>query len=226
MRPKAVFLDFGGTLAEPIADPLDVWLDLSRALGLGLDRETLKAALAAENAWFQTAVFAYHGRTHEFWPLYDRRILARAGIPNPDPALVAKIEDWFKGVTWNRIYPETHEVLDALRGRGYLLHVISNSTDEVMDRLRELGLMSYFSSVTYSQEAGANKPDPAPFRLALQRAGCEPGDAVHIGNWYEDDVVGARGVGIAPVLVDRDDRRPDADCPRIQDLRGLLGLLE
>ncbi len=226
MRPHAVFFDFGGTLAEPITHPLDVWLDISDSLGLGLDRKTLQSPLGAANEWFQTQVFAYHGRTQELWRLYDRKLLGHLGIPDPAPALTAKIEARFKGVTWNRVYPESHAVLGALQGRGYPLHVISNATDEVLDRLRGMHLAEYFASVTYSQEAGANKPDPAPFRLALRRAHCEAPDAVHIGNTHEDDVVGARGVGIAPVLVDRDDERPDADYPRVRDLRGVLELLE
>ena len=226
MRPRAVFFDFGGTLAEPIADPLELWIDISDTFRLGADRSALMSALAAANEWFQTAVFAYHGRTRDLWPLYDRKVLGHIGLPNPDPALAARIEEWFRRVQWNRAYPESGEVLGLLCDRGYPLHVISNATDEVHDRLREVGLFGLLDSVTCSQEAGANKPDPRPFRLALTKAGCAPRDAVHVGNLYEDDVMGARGVGISPVLVDRKDERPDADCPRVRDLRGVLDVLE
>jgi FMN phosphatase YigB (HAD superfamily) len=64
-----------------------------------------------------------------------------------------------------------------------------------------LGISSgYFDSVTYTQEAGANKPDPTIFQLALKRAGCSPNEAVHVGDSYEKDVLGARRIGIMPIL--------------------------
>ena len=225
MRPRTVFFDFGGTLAEPIAEPLDVWVDVANDLGLGADRPAMDRALATANEWFATAVFEHHGRTPELWRRYETRVLDALRIEDVDGSLASAIEGRFRRVQWNRLYPESRSVLETLRGHGYALGVISNATEEVLDRLRDMDVMGYFDSITYSQEAGANKPDPAIFRLALRRAGCGPEESMHIGNTYDDDVVGARGVGIAPVLVDRDDGQRDADCPRVRDLTGVLELL-
>jgi putative hydrolase of the HAD superfamily len=224
MRPRVVFFDFGGTLAEPIVDPLDVWLELVHDLSLPGNRDDLERALAAANAWFQTAVFDHHGRTAELWRQYDRLVLASLGERDSRERLVTAIQERFDRVAWSRVYPETRPVLEGLRDRGCTLHIISNATDEILGRIKDLGLAGYFESITYSQEAGANKPDPAPFRLALRRADCAPGDAIHVGNTYEEDIVGARGAGITPVLVDRDDARPAADCLRVRDLHGVLDL--
>lgn len=225
MHPRAVFLDFGGTLVVQIADPIDVWGEVSRTLNLEVGRAELERALSAANDWFQTDVFSYHGRTSELWHEYEQRVVRHLGIQNPG-RLAPLIQERFRQVEWNRPYPESRDVLRSLRARGYPLHLISNATDEVVDRLRSVGLADYLDSVTYSQEAGANKPDPRPFKLALRRAKCAPHEAVHIGNRYEDDVVGARGVGISPILVDRNDEWPSADCPRVHDLRGVLALLD
>jgi len=79
--------------------------------------------------------------------------------------------------------------------------------------------------VTYSQEARAEKPNAAIYRLALKRAGCRPDDAVHVGDWYEGDVIGARGVGITAILIDRESKRPETDCVRITDLRQLKDVM-
>lgn len=224
-RIRTVFFDFGGTLVEQIADPVDVWFEILLARGLQVSREDLGAAYQEANEWFQDVVFAYHGRTRELWPEYDRRVLARLGIEDPTGQHTMAVQEQFNLVRWNRPYPETDAVLDALRTDGRALHVISNATDEIHDRIRELGLSAYFDSVTCSQEAGANKPDPAPFRLALRRAGCAPAEAMHVGNTYAEDVIGARGVGIAPVLVDREGSQSRADCPRIANLTGILKLV-
>lgn len=225
MRSRTVFFDFGGTLAEPITEPLDVWLELAGTLSLDRDRGALERALGASHEWFHTAVFEYDGRTAELWRQYDERVLGALGIEDRDGSLTAAIEERFRRVQWNRPYPESRSVLETLLHRGYTLGVISNATDELLDRLRDLELAGYFDSITYSQEAGANKPDPTIFRLALTRADRRPEETMHVGNTYEDDVVGARAVGVTPVLVDRDDGRPNADCPRVRDLRGVLNFL-
>jgi len=225
VRVRTVFFDFGGTLAEQILDPLDVWLELADALRLTKSREDLERALEAANAWFQTAVFEYYGRSAELWMEYDRRVLSALAVEDPARWTASAIQARFRNARWNRAYPEAQPVLEGLRDRGYALHVISNATDEIRDRIQNVGLEGYFESITCSQEAGANKPAPAPFLLALAKAGCVPGGAIHVGNTYEDDVLGARGVGIAPVLIDRDGVRPEAGCPRFRDLRGVLTLI-
>lgn len=225
MPVRTVFFDFGGTLAEPISDPSDVWVEVAQTLRVEKGRDEVQQALRRADEWFHTAVFAYHGRTPELWRGYDRLVLRHLGIDNPDERQIAVVQERFARVQWTRPYPESRATLEVLRTRGYGLGVVSNATDEVMERLGEFDLKDYFDSVTYSQEAGANKPDPRIFLLALDRAGCVAAEAVHVGNRYEDDVVGARSVGIAPVLVDRDNTAPDADCPRVRDLQGVLDLL-
>lgn len=225
MGVRAVFFDFGGTLAEQIVDPVDVWFELANALGLPNRREDVERALEAAHGWFHDAVFEYLGRNEELWRQYGLRVLGALGVGNPREGLIEAIQSRFGRVRWNRVFPEAPSVLEGLRARGFILHVVSNATDEVLDRIRDVGLAKYFDGVTSSQEAGANKPDTRPFLIALRKTGCAPGEAIHVGNTYEEDVVGARAAGIAPVLVDRSDRRPDADCPRVRDLRGVVSFV-
>ena len=60
---------------------------------------------------------------------------------------------------------------------------------------------------------------PLIFQAALQRAGVKASEAVHIGDQYKLDVVGARGVGINPIPIDRYNLYPEVtDCPRIRNL--------
>ena len=62
---------------------------------------------------------------------------------------------------------------------------------------------------------------------ALERVSVAPGEAVHVGDQYHSDVLGARGVGIHPVLIDRGGWQADVnDCPKISSLSDLKSLLE
>ena len=73
-----------------------------------------------------------------------------------------------------------------------------------------------------AQEVGADKPEPPIFLAALERARVNAQEAIYVGDQYQRDVVGARGVGITPVLIDRHDLVSEvSDCPRIHGLAEL-----
>jgi putative hydrolase of the HAD superfamily len=57
--------------------------------------------------------------------------------------------------------------------------------------------------VVTSAGAGARKPDPAIFARALELAGCEAAEALHVGDTAVEDVEGARAAGIPALLIDR-----------------------
>lgn len=88
-----------------------------------------------------------------------------------------------------------------------------------------MGLDGYLDFALSSATVGAEKPQPPIFRAALERAGVEPAEAIHGGDQYWSDVVGARGVSLQPVLIDRADLQPEVDCPRVRSLTELTGFL-
>jgi FMN phosphatase YigB (HAD superfamily) len=94
--------------------------------------------------------------------------------------------------------------------------------------LRHHGLIRYFDFAVISAAVRRAKPDPELFQTALRRADAIPDYAVHIGDSYVLDVLGARAAGITPVLIDRAGRLDPAqiDCLVVRDLFGLLDALE
>jgi putative hydrolase of the HAD superfamily len=70
------------------------------------------------------------------------------------------------------------------------------------------------------------KPDPSIFRAALDRLGVAPENAAMVGDSPEDDVEGARALGMLGFLVDREERFPDVEgrLPDLQALPAALGL--
>ena len=96
------------------------------------------------------------------------------------------------------LYPEAPAVLAAL-SQKYSLGVIANQEKGLKERLQEWGILPYFTAVASSWEAGASKPDPAIFRLALSLAGCAPEEAFMIGDRLDNDIFPAKSLGMKTV---------------------------
>ena len=103
--------------------------------------------------------------------------------------------------------------------------VISNTTEEGPVHLKALDLAKYFDFLVTSFEVGYEKPDPRIFEVALERANVRPSEAIHVGNLVKADVEGARGVGITPVLIDRNSVHEHVECVRIESLGGIFDIL-
>ncbi len=220
---NTIFFNLGNTLGETTHSVLEIWLATVAEHGLILQQDALLEALKAADQVYSPKVYEYKGRMPEFWGLYDAYVLSKLGVADRDGDLSRTVGFAFLDAKkWLRVFPETHSVLSKLKQRGYALGIISNNTDEIFDRMKSLDLVQYFDAITYSQEAGAEKPDPAPFKLALSRVGRAPHECLHVGDSFEMDVVGTRGVGIEPILVDRKMRYSRTDCVTIRNLDGIL----
>ncbi len=86
--------------------------------------------------------------------------------------------------------PGAVEAVEALRSRGLALAVASNWDASLVELLADLDV-----PVVTSAEAAAPKPDPAIFRLALERLRVQPHRALHVGD-HENDRRGAEAVGM------------------------------
>ena len=78
------------------------------------------------------------------------------------------------------------------------------------------GIQGFFSCIVSSQEAGVEKPNPAIFKQAIETLSLsvDSDGLLYVGNEYRADVLGARAAGLVPVLIDRDEDYPHADCIR------------
>jgi putative hydrolase of the HAD superfamily len=102
--------------------------------------------------------------------------------------------------------------MDELDARGLVLGIISNSDGRLDGRLEEIGIRDRFDFVLDSAVVGVSKPDPRIFEMAVEASGLGPRETAYVGDYYEVDVVGARGVGMAPVLFDPYGAYGDVDC--------------
>jgi len=100
-------------------------------------------------------------------------------------------------------YPDAVEALGALRRAGVRVVVLSNWDISLHDALAACGLDGLVDGVVCSAQAGFAKPAPEIFAAALRLAGVSADRAVHVGDSYAEDVLGARAAGIEPVLLSR-----------------------
>ncbi len=227
--PTTVFLDWGGTVAqipEEFAQPWKVWRRVLERDGPACSDERVRLAIETADEQVGDQLYAYLGRSEEFWRMYEGRVMDALGIPEPRRELEESIRRAWEDESQVRLYPESPAVLRSLRERGYRTGLISNHHDRLLRLLRDCRLEPLFDSVTFSQEVGAGKPDPRIFTRALGRAGCRPSEAVHVGDSIGADVEGARRSGIAPIWLNRRgiDRSPG--CPVIHSLNELVPLLD
>jgi putative hydrolase of the HAD superfamily len=143
-----------------------------------------------------------------------------------DSALADAAMDLFRQHR-NRVepYPDVAPVLARLRMRHRLV-AVTNGNAEV----QETPLRDAFHRSLTAAEAGAAKPDPAMFELAMDWAGVSAGETLHVGDDPVRDVEAARQQGIAAIWVNRYRQPWPAELPppllTVEDLHGLARWLE
>jgi putative hydrolase of the HAD superfamily len=125
-----------------------------------------------------------------------------------------------------RLYPDSLPTLSELRKKGYKIGIISNAPPSTIESVKKLGLDKFADPILISGIVGFTKPNPELFRLALRLSDTKPEEAVHVGDIYEADILGARSVGMKGVLIDREGRLQDPNyLIKIRSLKELPALL-
>ena len=145
-----------------------------------------------------------HRRAARGWGLLMGTMLHRSGLaigrlPSVLDALWAEHDRYN---LWSLVPDGLGEALERVRRAGVRVAVVSNS-EGILERLFEqLGISSAFDLVIDSGVVGIEKPAPGIFRLALERFGIPADRALHLGDTYATDVVGARAASIRVALID------------------------
>lgn len=161
---------------------------------------------------------------------YQETILSEAGVNiSGEPDRLAKIinraQELSQGMSFT-LFDDVLSTLKTLKERSLPLGLLTNYDGEIKPICHQLGLEPYIDLVVTSGEVGTDKPSPPIFLAALEQTGINATETVHVGDQYKSDVIGARGVGINPILIDRYDSYPEFnDCPRIRSLTELTAYL-
>ncbi len=222
-----MFFDWFNTLARFEPPREELHSQALREFDIELTpKEIMRGLLIADKDWFEENI---KSKVEERSPQeqaelgirYEETILAEAGAEAPRETLLKvmrRVRQLYQGTRF-ALFDDVLSTLKILKERNFILGLLTNVVRDMNPICHELGLDTYLNFTVTSQEAGATKPQPAIFLAALERAGVNAPEAAHVGDQYKLDVVGARGVGINPILIDRFDLYPEVtDCPRISSL--------
>lgn len=230
---KAVLFDAGGTLLRVVPSFEVVYAEEAAALGAPIRPEVLGPKLYAVFRAFYPEAFDRGLRPtsdeadRTMWVEFLDRVHDETPELRPvDPGrwfdrLTARFA---RGDAWQP-FPDACEVLGACRAAGLRLAIVSNWSTALPAILEHTGLYGFFDAVLVSAECGAAKPGIAIFRKALKALGVAPSEALHIGDTYVDDVLGALGAGIRPVFLDRSGVAPHDGVSTVRCLRDVIDLL-
>jgi putative hydrolase of the HAD superfamily len=226
---KAVFFDFYNTLISFDPPREELQATACREFGIEIDRKAIPRGY-----WFaddfmsrENARSPIHKRSQAdeqaFWSDYEALILRKAGA---DVTKDLALRIFTRARQLDRrlvLFDDALPIIRTLRSRGIVLGLVSNLSRALDGHVKELGLTPYIDFALTSWEIGAEKPHPPIFLAALERAGVAASEAIHVGDQYHSDVVGAKGVGINPLLLDRDAFWQEVnDCPRIRSLAEIV----
>lgn len=166
-------------------DVYAAWHAANRALVKRLDAGQVTMATVRERRWPDT--------------------LSALGLD--DPALAAAldtrlVETFIGGV---RLFEDVGTLPEDLRERFHVGIITNGADDDALDSQRtkaaRTGLLARVDSFLASDAAGARKPGPRIFHLALERGGIAPNEALYIGDNITNDIVGANRAGMTSVLI-------------------------
>jgi HAD superfamily hydrolase (TIGR01549 family) len=151
-----------------------------------------------------------------------RRLLASADVPSAD-GLAGRIATTYRETyrTARRPIAGAAALLSGVKIHARIAVVSNNLLEEQQEKLRTCGLDEFVDALIVSEEAGTSKPDPAIFRLALNRLQAIPGDAVMIGDSWAADVAGARAAGMRAVWFNPEGAMAPAGETAAPELRSL-----
>jgi len=218
---KAVVFDVDFTIARPGPDlGPEGYRRLAARFGFDLDParydEARREALAALTRHPEL------DHDQEIWVLFTQRIIEGMGGSGDTYAAAVEMTRAWEHAQHFELFDDVPATLAALRSRGLALGLLSNTERDLEVFVSHHGLE--VDAVLTSLAHGKTKPHETIFRRMLELLHVEAGEAAMVGDTVDDDIEGARAVGMAAILLDREGRYPDVD-PRLDDLRGLPAAL-
>ncbi len=204
---SAALFDAGFTLLAPTKPVLEAYLFEAAKVGAAVEPRAFAAAFGL--AW-PKAIHDYRSKHPDFRSSDELERAAwrdfTADLAAGFPDLAARQEAWHgRLVAWFDSpaawapMPHAAELLAELRGAGKKLAVASNWHSALPGLLAAHGLAERFDAIVTSSACGRKKPHAGLFGAALAALGVAADNAVHVGDSWDEDIVGAQAAGISVV---------------------------
>ena len=223
---RAVLFDVDFTLARPGPElGPEGYRRIGERHGLELDPGRYESARLAALASLQRHPELEHD--DEIWVAFTEEIVRGMGgdAEGARECAAELVRAWEQHERFT-LYEDALPALAALREHGLRIGLVSNGSRDLEEFVAHHGLD--VDCAVGSRAFGRTKPHPQIFRHALALLEVEPEDAAMVGDSYEDDIEGARALGMTAFLLDRDGRhagRPER-LPDLFALPAALGLTD
>ena len=207
-RPRGLLLDAMGTLIGLRRSVGHTYAAVAAEHGLSVSADAIDQAFPGVLA--QAPALAFPGldgdsllqAERNWWGERIDAVLVAAGAAVAPAALHHALFDRFADPALWHVYADVPAVLRRWHGAGLRLAVVSNFDRRLQPLLEGLGLADLFEAVVVSSSAGAAKPSPLPFQVALESLALAPSQVWHVGD-SPGDGAGARAAGVRCLLVQR-----------------------
>jgi putative hydrolase of the HAD superfamily len=218
---RAVVFDVDFTIARPGPDlGPEGYARLGERYGLSLDPSRYEAARRGAVDTLERHPELEHDE--EIWVLFTERIIVGMGGTGDTYACAVEMTRAWEHAQHFDLFDDVLPVLADLRARGLKLGLLSNTARDLEQFVAHHALE--VDAALTSRVHGKTKPHEAIFRRMLELLEVAADEAAMVGDSIEDDIEGARAVGMRAVLLDRDERHPEL-ADRLTDLRGLTAAL-
>ena len=220
---KAILFDLGLTLIQTASFP-EIYRQILARFGVTVSIDDIVRAQKATESEFDTATYDENHRK-EFWTNYNISLLEKLGIQENSVFLATQIDELWWACSHVQVYPDVEPTLSQLRAKGLKLGLVSNGFRQDLNHvLGELGLEKWFDAIVCIDSCNCAKPDKQIFLYALDKLVLKPCETVFVGDSIVQDYEGALGVGIKPILIDREGKLPSL-YDKIRSLTELLALV-
>ena len=222
MSPRAVLFDVDFTLCRPGPElSADRYARIAARHGITLDPSRYDDAREAAVLNLKRHPELLHDES--IWHRFTEEIFIGMGGPEAIASECAtEIEEGW-GVSENfELFEDVLPVLEELRRAGLRIAVVSNGIRDLHAFVAHHHLD--VDAIVDSRSHGRVKPHPSIFQSALASLAVAAEDAVMVGDSLEEDIAGARALGMRAILIDREERHPEVE-ERLTDLYGLPAAL-
>jgi len=224
LKIRAVLFDVDFTIARPGPElGAEGYVRVARRHGIELDPTRYDGARASALESVQRHPELVHDE--EIWYAFAERVIAGMGGNSKNvPECAVEIErGWERSENFD-LYEDVFPVFDELRSYGLKLGLVSNGARDLDEFVAHHRLE--VDAALGSRAHGWTKPHPTIFTAVLDQLGVQAAEAAMVGDSHEDDLEGARALGMRAFLIDRENRHPDAEdrLPDLYALPAALGL--
>ncbi len=214
MLPRAILFDLDDTLIHAYGGAEAAWLVV--ATELAGDLVPLSPIEVAEAVGAFARRFWADPVQHRYWRLRlseaRREIvagsfagLASAGRPVPPTEVALRLADRYTAYRDEQmhLFPDAHDVIDALKVRGTRLALVTNGASKIQRaKIERFNLANRFDHIQIEGEHDFGKPDERAYLHALQQLGTDVGETWMVGDNLEWEVAAPQRLGIFAIWFD------------------------